>query len=326
MDIKIIPAHSIEAQDMASGLFEDWLESQFTLSVDLEDETLNENDILIAIQERVAVTFGWKTWESMLVEIKKPHTPVYIDDNNKYLEVGALRFSQDMGVDYAHGTVFEILQRSGVGYSPKFRRNLKLSSTPWGIITEKTQIAEGIEKVSTNIHGGIILSDTRKDEMPKHLSNNSNYYEEDCEARLVELAYPDFFQDSLAGALGSIGVYSARSVPRVISAEIVSLLSGSSDLFSNIAGIRSSNSDEELSRPLNEDEIEVVNYLSQCVLKNRKPINTPVSDNPALQEWVQILKLGLRVDGVLVMKSAQWKEHFHEKLDFDNNGFMGTDS
>lgn len=70
---------------------------------------------------------------------------------------------------------------------------MKTEYSPWGAIDHVEKIAEGIEFVSTSSHGGFHLSPERLLEMPKELSNNSPWYEEDCEYGLVICAFPDCF-------------------------------------------------------------------------------------------------------------------------------------
>lgn len=70
--------------------------------------------------------------------------------------------------------------------------------TPWGRSQEVDEIAPGITWVSTAGHGGIKLSDARRMEMPQHIRElqtfaGGNWYEEDCDAALVVIAFPQYF-------------------------------------------------------------------------------------------------------------------------------------
>lgn len=72
--------------------------------------------------------------------------------------------------------------------------------TPWGISQHETKIADGIVVVSTASHGGIFVSDARLARIPENhqkyaqqWSGSRNWFEEDCAAACVVVAYPEFF-------------------------------------------------------------------------------------------------------------------------------------
>lgn len=85
--------------------------------------------------------------------------------------------------------------------------NPKSVSTPWGQSDFVDVIAPGITFYGTSSHGGFLLSPERLAEMPACLRKRStgycpaNWFEEDCEAALVILAFPQFFPER-AGATG----------------------------------------------------------------------------------------------------------------------------
>jgi hypothetical protein len=66
--------------------------------------------------------------------------------------------------------------------------------SPWGWIQSVTTIAEGIWFVDTAGHGGFKLSRKRQRQMPQALRLNGAWYEEDCEAFLVILGFPQCFK------------------------------------------------------------------------------------------------------------------------------------
>lgn len=79
--------------------------------------------------------------------------------------------------------------------------------SPWGRITDLTQVADGITFVSTESHGGFILGNDRLALMPEAFRSHSPFagiahYEEDCDAPIVVLAFPECFKaaDILAAA------------------------------------------------------------------------------------------------------------------------------
>ena len=71
--------------------------------------------------------------------------------------------------------------------------------TPWGPAEDVTNIADGIDFISTAGHGGYRLSLTRVMEMPEPYRSyepfcgRAGWYEEDCDWCVVALAYPQFF-------------------------------------------------------------------------------------------------------------------------------------
>ena len=66
-------------------------------------------------------------------------------------------------------------------------------SSPWGSIQHAQQIAPGIWSVSTAGHGGIKLSAARNRAMPADMRLHGGWYEEDCDAALVGLVFPEAF-------------------------------------------------------------------------------------------------------------------------------------
>lgn len=74
-------------------------------------------------------------------------------------------------------------------------------STPWGLSTTRTVFADGIIFYTTDSHGGFWLSEQRIAELPPELRSlgtwcGQPWYEEDCDAHLVMLAFPQFFTDA----------------------------------------------------------------------------------------------------------------------------------
>ncbi len=72
-------------------------------------------------------------------------------------------------------------------------------NTPWGAPQSRHIVAEGIAFYSTASHGGYWVSDARLAEMPAMLrgltwaDNGKNWFEEDCAACAVALAFPSVF-------------------------------------------------------------------------------------------------------------------------------------
>lgn len=74
------------------------------------------------------------------------------------------------------------------------------TSTPWGPSQETTRIARGITFYSTAGHGGFKLSAGRNAVIRREvkdrtwgLRGHDGWYEEDCDAALVVVAFPEHF-------------------------------------------------------------------------------------------------------------------------------------
>lgn len=76
-------------------------------------------------------------------------------------------------------------------------RGTTMKDTPWGIAQEATRITEGITLYETASHGGYHVSPVRLLQMPEHLRDKTfagiGWFEEDCDAALVTLAFPELF-------------------------------------------------------------------------------------------------------------------------------------
>lgn len=205
--------------------------------------------------------------------------------------------------------MYKFIVNSGAGFSPAKRRQLEALASPWGTIQETHSIAPGIEEIKTESHGGYVLGEQAQSDMPKHLTLNSKYYEEDCEGALVELAFPEFFPDSIKYALASIGIYSSISVPHYVPQEHLDWLdSVSSPLFK-----KKGHESKTPNRDMTDAEKHVVKYLAKCVLNNRNPIKMPDSTYPSLQDWVTCLESAMTVDGEWPLGKGKWKEHFYSE-------------
>jgi hypothetical protein len=77
----------------------------------------------------------------------------------------------------------------------------KMISTPWGPSQTAKQIAPGIVRVSTASHGGYVLNAERQAEFEKKFPDFKPYagapfYEEDQDAAMIALAFPEHFDDA----------------------------------------------------------------------------------------------------------------------------------
>ncbi len=73
-------------------------------------------------------------------------------------------------------------------------------ASPWGIVEDEEQIAEGIIYVSTASHGGIWVSRELLPRISKEMrdyaeywSGSSQWFEEDCAAQCVVVSFPEYF-------------------------------------------------------------------------------------------------------------------------------------
>lgn len=71
--------------------------------------------------------------------------------------------------------------------------NLVSKTSPWGKIQTSSEIADGIQSVSTASHGGFKLDRSKQAKMPKSLKLKGGWYEEDVECFRVMLAFPECF-------------------------------------------------------------------------------------------------------------------------------------
>lgn len=78
---------------------------------------------------------------------------------------------------------------------------MSVKHSMWGPVQHENPVAEGITFVSTAGHGGYVLSNERADKLratfPRFESSFSTTteFEEDCDANIVVLAFPECFSD-----------------------------------------------------------------------------------------------------------------------------------
>lgn len=80
----------------------------------------------------------------------------------------------------------------------------KYTETPWGPSseTETTVIADGIISYTTPSHGGFHLSEARQKVIQKRFpdfktfGNGTAWFEEDCDAAVVMVAFPEAFSET----------------------------------------------------------------------------------------------------------------------------------
>lgn len=65
--------------------------------------------------------------------------------------------------------------------------------TPWGAADHCTIFGQHLRFYSTASHGGFRVDSFANDRMPDHLRRDDGWYEEDCEACKVVLAFPALF-------------------------------------------------------------------------------------------------------------------------------------
>lgn len=67
------------------------------------------------------------------------------------------------------------------------------SRTPWGTADDVVKVAPGIASVGTPSHGGLKLSPERNKQVNPAWRRSGGWYEEDCEAGIVMVSFPDAF-------------------------------------------------------------------------------------------------------------------------------------
>ena len=312
-NVKITPAHSIEASAWADALFYEWNESGIPFDVTCFDSvppTLKE------VHEALSVALGYASWDELIEHVSCPHEPIYITAENNAHEAIGERLSRYIKYNYSHGMVLNMLENAGVGYSPSDRRAILELTSPWGLIVEQRQLADGIMVVKTAGHGGLKLTKERADAIPSHLTLNSEYYEEDEAFALVYLTYPQLFpsvQDK-ANGLGGLSIFTSHSVPRKKHQAEIDFLAECNVSFDPELDLVSKPhvEDEELNRDLTEMEKHVIRYLSECVLINKRPIAMPDTEYvPSLADWVECLNRVPRIIGTWRKTDKSWKEHFY---------------
>jgi len=86
----------------------------------------------------------------------------------------------------------------------------------WGTLNNRDRVADGIDWIDGSSHGGFVLSAARMAIMPEDLRRDSftqdNYFEEDCAAASVVVAFPEFFApDAVQRATEFRAAYRART-------------------------------------------------------------------------------------------------------------------
>jgi len=75
----------------------------------------------------------------------------------------------------------------------------KVGYSPWGQIDEKRKLAEGIFRIETASHGGILLDNVHIERISamfpdfEPFTGDWQWLEEDCDATLAILAFPEAF-------------------------------------------------------------------------------------------------------------------------------------
>ena len=73
----------------------------------------------------------------------------------------------------------------------------KITTSPWGKVQDQREIADGITKVSTASHGGLLLSPERYAKMPASMKataySGEGWYEEEADWALVATVFPEAF-------------------------------------------------------------------------------------------------------------------------------------
>jgi len=93
--------------------------------------------------------------------------------------------------------------------------------TPWGSPQSKATIAAGIVLYTTNRHGGYWLAkhreQARRNRFPEFATSSGGpWYEQDTDAHIVALTFPELFEvDQLAAAVRTLRAYAKRPIYRL---------------------------------------------------------------------------------------------------------------
>ncbi|EKY4113613.1 DUF7007 domain-containing protein [Pseudomonas aeruginosa] len=109
------------------------------------------------------------------------------------------RLAQQLNGSLTLQQVAAVASDAGIGFSPAVIARLREESSPWGEIQQARVVAPGITRVTTAGHGGYRLGRERIERMRQMIGFTQEWYEEDEEAALVEAAFPDAFDASIAG-------------------------------------------------------------------------------------------------------------------------------
>lgn len=310
--MKITPAHTQEAKEMADALYNEWLYMQLPVNIKLSSGLSDCPPTLMQVREIMSRGFGWTSWAEMALHIGTSHEAHYITDDNM-LSAVILKIASEIGYDYENGLVRNMVENSGTGFTPQRRRELEALATPWGIIDESQDIADGLASVTTSSHGGYVLSEERQAQMPAHLSLEHEFYEEDCAANLVQLAFPELFSvNELKYSLAAANVYSSNSIPDEVSPEVEKWFKEMEDSTKRLFGTNPQ--ENKINRKLTDQESKVIQYLAQCVCHNKIPVSTPKNANPTLQNWVECLSQALTVDGRWPLLDRPWRNDWIDSL------------
>jgi hypothetical protein len=181
------------------------------------------------VQELYARSLGYDNWRELDERLAGPHETRYLTDlseeehADEHLSIME-RLAQLLGHDYMHGFAISAAEQAGLGYDIRQSAARKSLSTPWGLAYEQETVAPGIVVVQTGMHGGYHLDVERRAHMDKLFAPariefpesewddlpfpetyvpevGKEWYEEHSEARLVEAAFPDYF-DCVVAARG----------------------------------------------------------------------------------------------------------------------------
>lgn len=243
-------------------------------------------------QLSLALAYGYANFhELQQVFDRDGYKPSDMDDELDWQIVHARHMQHTAAITQVfdiHGKwAYDIAAMVRLTASPKARSASRENDSPWGQVDEEEIIAPGIREVTTGSHGGIILSEEAQAQMPPHLRLDGRAYEEDCCVALVHVGlWQHFAWRQRAYALISLRVLSGE-LPGVREAD-------DSEYELWMASIRRSNyvlpSKDPNNRQPTHLEVDVVEYLTQCVVRNMEPIVGAGNGQQSLADWCAQLR------------------------------------
>lgn len=260
-------------------------------------------------QRAISLALGFADWHELDATVKAHKLPATPLDDRCSDEVVQQRRMQHTA---AFAEVFDIHGKAAYDLacflmltgSTAQRAQIDDLKTPWGLAYETEEVAEGIVIMHTGGHGGIHLSKARNAEMPAHLRMPEGWYEEDCDAALVEIAFPDLFDPNPLYSLSALHVVSNVPWPRPEDEECAQTLE------------RLMPERKWDPRGPNEDELAVGRYLAECLRQNRRPAALPDRDGlplpyATLAEWTALLRPHAVAVKSLHLGDASWTGASH---------------
>ncbi|CAI9912057.1 TPA: hypothetical protein MXR76_005351 [Pseudomonas aeruginosa] len=204
--MKILPASIRTAKSLAKNLHK-----QIQEFPGFEHITLQKS------HEIYARCLGYSSWFELASRLNGSGSSCYLGDLPERVRIKIEQaiwssLSEQLNLDPSASFAHDIARLSGLGYSPQDAAKMKQLSTPWGPAEHITEVAPGIQRISTASHGGYRLSKARQQQLSHALGADIEWFEQDEEAAIVEAAFPFAF-DQFKGLKRLYDIYPELVVP-----------------------------------------------------------------------------------------------------------------